>query len=246
LYPEYEKAWHNKWLASATQGDADAQLYEQIYPANNSVLSKKQKKKNKYPLNILYIHGLSSSGSSSTAGWLRHFLPDATVYSPDLPVEPGKALNLLKETVVNNQIDIVIGTSMGGMFAQKLRGYKKILVNPAFHVSETMRCRIGMNTFLNPRQDGATEYEITEELCDAYQALEKPQFDRIDGHERNSAIGLFGTNDTTVNCMDEFQKHYYRFYTFQGGHRLREENIRENLLPAIKKLSKKINKYILK
>lgn len=43
---------------------------------------------------------------------------------------------------------------MGGMFAGQLRGYRKILVNPAFHVSEFMRTQIGVHEFLNPRQDG--------------------------------------------------------------------------------------------
>lgn len=61
---------------------------------------------------------------------------------------------------------------MGGMFAGQLRGYRKILVNPAFHVSEFMRTQIGVHEFLNPRQDGKTQYEITSELCDAYQAIE--------------------------------------------------------------------------
>ena len=50
---------------------------------------------------------------------------------------------------------------MGGMFAGQLRGYRQILVNPAFHVSEFMRTQIGVHEFLNPRQDGKTQYEIT-------------------------------------------------------------------------------------
>ena len=44
---------------------------------------------------ILYIHGLSSSGSSSTTRNLQALLPDYSVLSPDLPVAPQEALDML-------------------------------------------------------------------------------------------------------------------------------------------------------
>ena len=50
---------------------------------------------------------------------------------------------------------------MGGMFAQQLYDCKKIIVNPAFHVSRTMRKQIGICPFLNPRKDSAITYTIT-------------------------------------------------------------------------------------
>lgn len=118
---------------------------------------------------ILYIHGLSSSGSSSTTRNLQALLPDYSVLSPDLPVAPQEALDMLWHLCELEQPQLIIGTSMGGMFAQQLRGYKKILVNPAFHVSEFMRTQIGVHEFLNPRRNGETHYEITSDLCDAYQ-----------------------------------------------------------------------------
>lgn len=128
---------------------------------------------------ILYIHGLSSSGSSSTTRNLQALLPDYSVLSPDLPVAPQEALDMLWHLCELEQPQLIIGTSMGGMFAQQLRGYKKILVNPAFHVSEFMRTQIGVHEFLNPRRNGETHYEITSDLCDAYQKVEKGQFSDI-------------------------------------------------------------------
>lgn len=46
---------------------------------------------------LLYIHGLSSSGMSATAGTLRKLLPEYEVLSPDLPVNPQEAFSMLKE-----------------------------------------------------------------------------------------------------------------------------------------------------
>ena len=44
---------------------------------------------------ILYIHGLSSSGASSTARHLQSLLPDTRIIAPDLPLEPLEVLKLL-------------------------------------------------------------------------------------------------------------------------------------------------------
>lgn len=186
-----------------------------------------------FRLKILYVHGLSSSGSSGTSKTLRKLLPEAVVYSPDLPIEPQEALELLEKIVQDKHVDLVIGTSMGGMFAQKLRGYPKILVNPSFHVSESMRKRIGVNSFFSPREDGKKEYEITEELCARYEQMEKCQFENLSEDDINKTIGLFGTEDTTVNNMDEYKRYYLHCHTFAGGHRLNETIIQKVILPII-------------
>lgn len=181
-------------------------------------------------MRILYIHGLSSSGASDTADKLRRYSPDDIIFSPDLPVEPQEALTMLRELAEREQIDLVIGTSMGGMFAQKLRGYNKILVNPSFHVSRTMRGRLGVNEFFSPRADGAIQYEITEGLCDRYEELERSQFDGLTDEERENTLGLFGVADDVVNCLEEYKQHYTRFRQFRGGHRLSEYDIKFKLL----------------
>lgn len=192
-----------------------------------------------FRLKVLYVHGLSSSGSSSTAQRIRTLLPQAIVYSPDLPIEPNEAVALLRKIADEKNIDIVIGTSMGGMFAQKLRGYPKILVNPSFHVSRTMRKRIGMNPFFSERENGEKEYEITEELCDQYETLEIGQLEELTENEMQLTMGVFGSQDGTVDCLEEYKRHYRLFKTFDGGHRLTEENIRQVILPLIKEMTPK-------
>ena len=179
------------------------------------------------------VHGLSSSGSSGTAELLRRYLPDDIIFSPDLPINPQEALTMLKELAEREQIDLVIGSLMGGMFAQKLRGYEKILVNPSFHVSRSMRCKLGANEFFSPRADGATHYEITEDLCDRYEELENGQFDNLTDDEREITLGLFATADDVVNCSEEYKQHYTRFGRFNGGHRLTEGDIKHTLLREI-------------
>lgn len=65
------------------------------------------------------------------------------------------------------EVDVMVGSSMDGMFANVINGVAKVLVNPSFHVSESMRKKIGTMQFFSKRKDGATEFEITDDLCDA-------------------------------------------------------------------------------
>ena len=182
---------------------------------------------------ILYVHGFASSGNSGTAATLQKYLPNSKIYAPDLPIDPKEAIELLHKIVTEHQIDIVVGTSMGGMFAQKLRGIPKVLVNPSFHVSESMRKTIGVVQFFKKRMDGSSEFEVTPQLCDAYKAIETPQFDNIDEHEKLRTYGLFGTEDDVINCEEEYSRYYSKKMIFSGGHRLSEKVIHDYVIEAI-------------
>ena len=75
---------------------------------------------------ILYVHGFSSSGQSGTVVKIREMLPGATVVAPDLPLHPAEAMDLLHHTCETENPDLIIGTSMGGMYAEMLYGYDRI------------------------------------------------------------------------------------------------------------------------
>lgn len=186
--------------------------------------------------NILYVHGFRSTGNSSTARNLRDLLPHCKVVSPDLPVNAEEAVALLKKICVNEKIDVVVGTSMGGMLAQKLRGMPKILVNPSFFVSETFKKNMGTVTYFKEREDGATEFEITPEIVESYAKIEKRQFSRLSPKEIAITVGAFGNDDKTVNCKDDYQEHYENLIYFAGGHRLDKDALKDRIIPAIAQL----------
>lgn len=186
---------------------------------------------------ILYVHGLSSSGNSNTVKALRQLLVDDCILAPDLPINPVEALELLHDLCHHENPDAIIGTSMGGMFAQHLHGYRKILVNPAFHVSTSMRKNIGVHPFFNSRTDGIDSYEITHELCDKYPALESSQFLGIKPFDILHTYGLFVTNDDLVDCSQEYLKYYKHMIEFGGGHRLTTLNIEQLIVPLLDNIS---------
>ena len=187
---------------------------------------------------LLYIHGLSSSGNSSTAKNLAQLLPDADIIAPDLPINPVEAIRLLQEICKSELPEIIIGTSMGGMFAQQMHGYKKILVNPAFHVSEFLRKNIGVQAFLNSRKDGATTYKVTNLLCDEYLNIENRQFEEITPFDRENTYALFGEKDELVNCQKEYLQYYEKFEWFSGAHRLTFNDVQKVVMSLVKRILK--------
>ena len=89
---------------------------------------------------LIYFHGFGSSAASGTIQTLREKLTDFTVIAPDIPVDPAEALPFLRNLCQREQPDIIVGTSMGGMYAQQMFGFKRICVNPALLCPNKARC----------------------------------------------------------------------------------------------------------
>ena len=182
---------------------------------------------------ILFLHGFGSSGATQTAEYLRHKFPEAEVISPDIPLDPKEALRFLNKLCHEENPDVIIGTSMGAMYAQQMHGYHKIMVNPAFHVSEIMRQNMGVNKFLNPRRDGAEEFTINESLCRKYEEMEKEQFKGITRYDKKHTYAFFGTEDTLVNGYDEYLEYYTEATKYPGEHSLLQKWVKAYIIPCV-------------
>lgn len=185
---------------------------------------------------ILYVHGFSSSGQSGTVVKIREMLPGATVVAPDLPLHPAEAMDLLHHTCETENPDLIIGTSMGGMYAEMLYGYDRILVNPAFQMGDTMlkHGMLGKNTFLNPRQDGIQEFIVTKALVEEYKEITAKCFAGVTEEEsRDRVFGLFGDEDPVVHTRDLFSQHYCNAISFHGEHRMNDKILLHSVLPVV-------------
>lgn len=185
---------------------------------------------------ILYVHGFSSSGQSGTVVKIREMLPGATVVAPDLPLHPAEAMDLLHHTCETENPDLIIGTSMGGMYAEMLYGYDRILVNPAFQMGDTMlkHGMLGKNTFLNPRQDGVQEFIVTKALVEEYKEITAKCFAGVTEEESCDRVyGLFGDEDPVVHTRDLFSQHYRNAISFHGEHRMNDKILLHSVLPVV-------------
>ena len=111
---------------------------------------------------IAYMHGFGSSGQSGTVKHLRKILPQFSVLAPDIPINPVEALSFLRDYCEQNHPDIIIGTSMGAMYAMQMYNYKRICVNPALRMSElTDILKPGTFEYFQPTEAGETIFTIT-------------------------------------------------------------------------------------
>ena len=191
---------------------------------------------------VLYVHGFASSGQTGSVHTLRLLLPDAAVIAPDLPVEPAEAMDLLRGVVESEKPDLIIGTSMGGMYSEMLTGIDRILVNPAFQLADTLLRNngLGRQEFHNERAGGETSFLVTKTLLDHFREVSSHCFERA-SEDASRVFGLFGTRDNMVHTFDLFREHYPQAIRFDGEHHLNDSVIVHSLLPIIQRIDDRQN-----
>ena len=185
---------------------------------------------------VLYCHGFGSSGQSGTVTRLRTILPNAKVIAPDLPIHPAEAQALLKEVCEQEKPDLILGTSMGGMYAEQLYGFDRICMNPALCLADTMQQHglTGTQTFQNPRQDGVQQFYVDKALVKEYRQVSEQRFCGINEEEKGRVYGLFGDKDDLVDTFDLFHNQYPQAIHFHGEHRMDDRSFMHAVVPVIR------------
>ena len=192
----------------------------------------------RYTKKLMYLHGSASAGFSRTSMGILKYLPeDWQLLTPDCPVDAEVCLKMLKELCEREKPDLIIGSSQGGYYAQMLRGYKRICVNPALDMSNDEDVKVGNHQFVVNREDGVQRYVITPEMQEGYRRLEARQFEGITDFDREYCYGLFGDHDTDYgHCKPLFSEHYKHIHSFPGGHKMEYDEIEKYLMPLVKEL----------
>ena len=95
---------------------------------------------------ILYIHGFKSTGNALKAQILKKKFDD--ILSPTMPISPKEAVLFLEEVIRKNEIDLIIGSSLGGFYAfvmHKKFGTKVLLINPSLKPWESLKNQVGIH-----------------------------------------------------------------------------------------------------
>jgi len=185
---------------------------------------------------LMYVHGFGSSGQSGTVHRLRTVFPNATVVAPDLPLHPEEAMALLLHLCQEEQPDIIIGTSMGGMYTEQLRGFDRICTNPALCIADTMHDHgmTGTQQYQNPRKDGVQTFYVDKALVKEYRTVSERRFEGLDAADAERVYGLFGDRDDVVDTFDLFHQHYAQAIHFHGEHRMDDHSFMHSVLPVIR------------
>ena len=126
---------------------------------------------------IIYLHGFNSTGDSTKGLFLKEHLPDIPVLTPTYHYDPQHAIpfleNFIREYLPHQHSLMLIGSSLGGYYAQYLAhqfNLKAVLINPALMPMSTLRDYLGENTNF---YTGET-YTLTQTHLDALLGLDIP------------------------------------------------------------------------
>ena len=189
---------------------------------------------------ILFLHGFFASGQCVPAVALREaFEGRAEVLTPDLPIHPNMALELIRNICDREHPDLLVGNSCGSFYAQMLApivGIPALLGNPHFQMTAFLGERIGTHEYKSPRKDGNQHFVIDEPLIQEFAELEATQFHYCDPLFKDKVWGLFGEQDTLAHFEPLFLEHYNLSFHFPGAHTPTAEEVRTWYVPLIEKM----------
>jgi len=124
-------------------------------------------------LQMLYIHGFGSSAQTSTVQRLQQCLPGVQVHAIDVDHHPQQSIAAIEHYVADNDIDILTGTSMGGLYTLCADvDIIKVTINPATNVKDLDKVELlGRHEYFNPRADGVQQFEFTRDDMQAFTQL---------------------------------------------------------------------------
>ena len=189
---------------------------------------------------ILFLHGFFASGQCIPALALRDaFEGKAQVLTPDLPIHPQMALEMIREICNTEKPDLLVGNSCGSFYAQMLApkvGLPALLGNPHFKMTEFLKQRIGEHEYKSPRKDGNQKFVINEALIQEFAELEAIQFYSCTPDYKDKIWGIFGEKDTLAHFEPLFLEHYNHSFHFPGGHTPTADEVRAWYVPLIEEI----------
>jgi predicted esterase YcpF (UPF0227 family) len=172
---------------------------------------------------IIYIHGFASCGSGNKVAVLRNYFGEDRLLAPDLPLSPNQAVQLLSASIEQQSIALLIGSSLGGFYAEylgRLHDLPCVLINPATRPFDTLSKCVGINTNWCSGEEFEWRAEYNTELSHMYREQAAPD---------QRYLVLLQTGDEVLDyrlAVKRYRQH--KVITQKGGNH-RFENLVEYL-----------------
>ena len=165
----------------------------------------------------IYVHGLASGANATTFDKLAKRFPQFVWVSTDFGEDLAENVEQLNDMIRTNYPQLIVGTSMGGLavlYADAPEAVK-VAINPALSIADSVRHTIGLgkHPYFCERMNGATEFELTEEMCKQYEeyiSSHKPTLGR-------GSYALFAEND---ELLGDVASHYAQEYLAECGYNI--------------------------
>ena len=165
----------------------------------------------------IYVHGLASGANATTFDKLAKRFQQFIWMSTDFGEDLAENVEHLNEMIRSDYPQLIVGTSMGGLtvlYADAPEAVK-VVCNPALSIANSVRHTIGLgrHEYFCERLNGATEFELTEQMCCDYEhyiATHTPSLGR-------ASYAIFAEHD---ELLGDEATHYAQKVLADSGYRV--------------------------
>ena len=171
-------------------------------------------------IKALYIHGLGSSSDSSTGKYFASLNSDDIVfYHPSFSFSPKKAIKEINDFIKDHNIDIVVGSSLGGFYALLSDAKYGVVINPALIPIDDIKNGIGTG----PQEYNGTKFVLDDNFFNELEEIIRERYDVLDINDWYLKLkplktfgGLFGGQDKLFSHYDDFHSVNSRYVILDG------------------------------
>jgi predicted esterase YcpF (UPF0227 family) len=181
----------------------------------------------------IYVHGLASGAKATTFDKLATRFPQFIWMSTDFGEDLSENVEQLNKMIRSDYPQLIVGTSMGGLtvlYADAPEAVK-VAINPALSIADSVRHTIGLgkHPYFCERMNGATEFELTEQMCQRYEryiASHTPSLGRANYAIFSAHDELLG-DDASAAAQQVVANSGYRILIDpKGQHRVRNTTLK--------------------
>lgn len=181
----------------------------------------------------IYVHGLASGANATTCDKLAKRFPQFVWITADFGEELAVNVEQLNNMICSHYPQLIIGTSMGGLtvlYADAPEAVK-VVCNPALSIADSVRHTIGLgrHEYFCDRLDGATEFELTEPMCQRYEeyiASHTPSLGRVNYAIFSPHDELLGDEASAAAQQVVANSGYRVLIDPKGKHRMQSSTIK--------------------
>jgi predicted esterase YcpF (UPF0227 family) len=180
--------------------------------------------------NVLYVWGYNGSPDSSSVTNLKQVLGKEYNVISDYYAQynPKEAITDINYYIKTHNIDILVGSSLGGYLALQIPNIKKVIINPCLHPEVELELL----------KDENGEPCVPQHIVDFYKDYIK-EHDVWEAFTNNDdTVFIMGTEDELLGTkyVDEVKEHSSNVNLVNQGHHNTKESIEEFVVPVIKSM----------
>ena len=197
-------------------------------------------------INVFYVWGYGSSPESSAIEYLKNGLGNQFNVISDYYAQynPKEAIFDINKYIKEYNIDLIVGSSLGGYLAMQLTNIPKVIINPCVRPDielPKLTNEVDVPNTDNPEETHKEKVPaVPEHIVNFYTDYisEHNVWENYNENEDKHTVFVMGNNDEVLGnrYLEEVKNHASSVVISEQGHGNTQESINTFVVPEIKKM----------